>query len=121
MTATYDNTLPTPKDKARNILGDIDAANALRQDEEYNSQISLFGYDQAIVNMARSLAAEYSQQPVSFSGGGISVNWSERVKTWLAIADAYAVNVKQVKNTIKVAIARRAHDHHYVDCEYKRY
>jgi hypothetical protein len=89
MTATFALTLDTAKDRMRAALGDRDVPeNALRQDEEFYAQLAISG-DEAVATavMAEGLAAEYAQSPDSFSeSGGISVRWSERVKTWLALA-----------------------------------
>ena len=105
MPATYDITLPTSKDRARNQLGDIDMSAPLRMDEEILSQIALYGETGGIAKLARSLAAEYAQQPVSINAQGVGVSWSERVKTWLDLAArleaALAADQSQANSTFK--------------------
>lgn len=90
MVATFDNTLPTPKDRMRAAVGDRDVpANALRQDEEYEAVWVQQGGDERLATavVAEGLAAEYAQRVDAFAeSGGISVRWGERVKTWLALA-----------------------------------
>lgn len=90
MTASFSPTLDTAKDRMRDALGDRDVPDgALRQDEEYVARLSLAGSEAlATAQMAIGLASEFAQKPDSYSeSGGISVRWSERIKTWLALAD----------------------------------
>jgi hypothetical protein len=87
MAASYDNTLPAARDRARYQLGDTDMAAALEQDETYDANLALYGESLAIAVMAEALASRYAQRPDSFtSTTGMSVSWRERVKTWLALA-----------------------------------
>jgi hypothetical protein len=115
MAATYDQGLPTAKDRARFAVADLDVPdNALRQDENYYAVLALAGDERlGIALMAESLAAEFAQRVDSFSeSGGISVRWSERVKTWLALAktirDAWAVDVGAGEGATVEAVAIRA-------------
>lgn len=89
MTASFDIALASAKDRIRFAVADTDVPDgALRQDEQYVAVLSLAGSeDLATAQMAESLAAEFAQKPDSYSeSGGISVRWSERVKTWLSLA-----------------------------------
>lgn len=90
MTATYDPTLPTSKDRARSLLGDIDVsdggANALRTDEAIVAVIAANGEQLGTAVLAEGLAAEYAQLPDSLSTGGTSFSWRERVKYWRDLA-----------------------------------
>lgn len=89
MAATFDETLPTAKDRLRRAVGDTAVPDgALRQDEEIFSVLALYP-DEAVAQaaIAEGLAVEFAQKPDSFSeSGGVSVRWGERVKTWLALA-----------------------------------
>lgn len=97
MTATYSPALATPLDRIRFTLGDTDVSvdetsgesNALKPDEEYLAVIALYSNeDEATATMAEALAAQVAQDPSSYSeGGGISLSWNERIRTWLAIAE----------------------------------
>ena len=92
MSATFDVSLGDPVSRVRAAIGDRDVPdNALRSDEEIDATIALSGGDELLATaiLAEGLAAEYAQRVDAYSeSGGISVRWSERVKTWLAIASA---------------------------------
>lgn len=89
MTATFDQTLPTAKDRLRRALGDAATTNALRQDEEYVAVLARLSGNEtaALVEMAAGLAAEFAQRPDSISDEDGALSWRERVKTWLALAE----------------------------------
>jgi hypothetical protein len=89
MAVTYDDTLPTARDRARRAVGDTDVDLALEQDETYDAAITLYGEDLGTAVMAEGLAAKFAQEPDSISDDTGSVRWSERVKTWIAIANRY--------------------------------
>jgi len=86
---TYDSSLPTARDRMRHMLGDTDAANPLRYDESYDAMLTYFENETlATAKMARALASEFAQKFSSVNiQGGPSITYSERVKTWLALAD----------------------------------
>jgi hypothetical protein len=106
LAATYDNTLPTAKDRVRNLLGDVDVSvnsdgspNALRQDEEYLAQVAQFGETQATIKMARSLANEFAQQPTALSVPGLDITWGQRVQAWQKLADSLSAELGVSGNT----------------------
>ena len=86
---SYDPTSTDDLDVARRELGDI-GATELRDDAEYDALIAAYGLNEAIARLAASLAAEYARKPdrVTLSNG-LSVAWSERVQSWLALAARY--------------------------------
>lgn len=87
MSATYSNNLPTAKDRMRQLLGDTNMANALRQDEEYLALLAGYTTEtEATAVMAESLAAQFAQEPGYISTDGVTVQWSDRVKTWLELS-----------------------------------
>jgi hypothetical protein len=86
MAATFDQTLPTPKDRMRHLVGDTDMANPLRQDETYLALLVQYSETGATEQMAIALAAQYGQMPDTFSDDGTAVSWKDRVKTWLELA-----------------------------------
>ncbi len=87
MAATFDQALPTAKDRVRRALGDADITDAIRQDEEYAAQLARTTDErETIAIMAEGLAAEYARKPDSLSDADGSISWRERVKTWLELA-----------------------------------
>lgn len=91
-TFTFDSSLPTARDRIRDLLGDTDATNPLRWDETYDANLVYYGDSEAtvIAKMARSLASQFAQNPSSVSiPGGPSVSWSSRVSTWLDLAKRF--------------------------------
>lgn len=95
MSATYDPTLASALDRVRFAVGDIDVVDtgdgspALKPDEEYLAVLAVEDTEQgAVATMAMALAAQVMQDPDSYSeSGGISLKWSERIKTWLKISE----------------------------------
>ncbi len=90
MTATYDETLPTAKDRMRLQLGDTEVSpeeNALLSDETYTALLVQFVTEpEATARAAESLALRYAQEPDSVSISGDSYSWRDRVKSWLELA-----------------------------------
>lgn len=124
MAATYDNSLPTAKDRIRNQLADIDMAAPLRPDEEYLAAIANAGSVTnaealATLFMAQSLASEYAQLPVTISDDGTTLSWPDRVKTWQAIVSRIQAEIDStrlipgVDKTIKTVRPRRFGDDAY--------
>lgn len=90
MAATFDNALPTAKDRMRRAVGDIDVdAVPLEQDETYLAALAQFGEDLGTAVIAEGLAARYAQRPTSISDDSGSISWGDRVKTWIAVANRY--------------------------------
>lgn len=114
MSASYDNTLPTAIDRMRHSLGDTDMTAPLRQDETYEALLATYSETEATAVMAEALAAEYAQQPVRITDEGTTVDWSDRVKTWLALAArlraALAETASTVGNTLRTVRPRRYDD-----------
>lgn len=121
MAATYDNTLPTAKDRIRHQVADTDMANPLRPDEEYLAALANAGSATnaealATLAMAQSLASEYAQLPTTISDDGTALSWSDRVKTWLALVSRIEGEVAAAKldtsvnNKLKTVRARRRDD-----------
>ena len=93
---TYNPDLVTALDRVRFAVGDTDveADAAIKPDEEYLAVIAAEDTEPgAIATMATALAAQVMQDPDSYSeSGGISLKWSERIKTWLKIAENAAAH-----------------------------
>lgn len=125
MTASYNNNLLTALDRIRFTLGDTNvdpAENALKPDEEYLAVID--GADseaEATALMAEALATQVMQDPDSYSeSGGISVSWSSRIKTWLAIAESYRARANVAASTYGQTVFRRPKRDPDFDPEYRR-
>jgi len=91
-TFTYDSSLPTARDRIRNLIGDTDATNPLRWDESYDAMLAHYGDNEAVVTakMARAIASQFARDPSSVSiPGGPSVSWSSRVSALLDLAKRF--------------------------------
>jgi hypothetical protein len=90
MAATFDTALPTARDRMRYAVGDTDVAAApLEQDETYDAVLALYGESLGTAVIAEALASRFAKEPDSISDDTGSVRWSERVKTWIAVANRY--------------------------------
>lgn len=86
---TYDSSLSTARDRIRLAVGDTDATNPLRWDETIDALLTLHGEATATALIARSLANQYAQEPSNTTlPGGLTVSYSDRVKSWLSLAGA---------------------------------
>lgn len=90
--ATYDAGLSTAKDRLRRLLGDVDPEYPLLDDATYDGAVSQYGEAGAAVFLAESLAAEYAQLPVRTDDNGVALDFSERVRTWQALAATMRAN-----------------------------
>lgn len=109
MVHTFDPSLSTPKDWIRHNVGDIDMTddpetgtpNALREDETYDAMLNGgLTIRQATIQVARSLANEYGQQPSMFNQpSSIGVSWGDRVRAWLATVTSLTAEENAAKAT----------------------
>lgn len=85
---TYDSSLPTPRDRMRNLVGDTNPTKPLRWDETYDQLLEYYGNETvATAKLARALAAEFGRKPSSVSiPGGPSISYSGRVSSLLDLA-----------------------------------
>lgn len=96
MAATYDETLPTAKDRARALLGDtavtpgtttIPDDDALLSDGHIAAVLALLTtFEAAVAWLADELVARFAQDPVRVSLTGLSVDYSARIPAWQALA-----------------------------------
>lgn len=94
MAATYDDTLPTDRDRARSLIGDTDTANALFSDEHIDAVLAYRGSLMAgVVYLAQELVAQYTRNPVRKSASGVSVDYTENLKVWRQLAGDAQANV----------------------------
>lgn len=129
-TATYDPTHLSVLDRVRFAVGDTDVSvdedsgesNALKPDAEYLAAIDRNDIEQgAIAEMARALAAQVMQEPDKYSeAGGISLSWSDRIKTWLALADNADARAAASNVSYGVTNARKPTRGTYTESEYRR-
>lgn len=84
---SFDPTLPTDRDTSRFWLGDW-ATVELLTDAQYDAVLSLYGLENGTAFLADGLAVKYAQEPDRVTlPSGLSVSWSSRVSTWLALAE----------------------------------
>lgn len=91
MATTYNSTTtsPTPKDRARKLLGDtgVDGGVFLLTDEEIDSEIATLGFNEAVAQLAMGLASRFAQYPdKTDTPGGSTVEWRERIQQWKDLA-----------------------------------
>lgn len=88
-TMSYDDELPTDKDKIRALVGDT-GATELVTDAHINAVLAAYdSFNAALAFVANELAATFAQRPGSVTlPNGLSVSWRDRVSTWLALAKA---------------------------------
>lgn len=59
----------------------------LLQDEEIQSNLELFGYNEGVARVADALAVQYAQEPSEYQDeGGVKVKWADRIQTWRSLA-----------------------------------
>lgn len=129
-TATYDPTHESALDRVRFAVGDTDVSvdedtgesSALKPDTEYLAAIARNDTEQgAIAEMARALAAQVMQEPDKYSeAGGISLSWSDRIKTWLALADSADARAAANGASYGVTNARKPTRGELAGVEYRR-
>jgi hypothetical protein len=128
MTATYTGDPSFPLDRMRMTVGDTTVGvdeegneQALRSDEVYLRLLAeLVDWRLAAAEVAEQLAAEYAQQPTSFTRQGtMSVSWAERVRTWLATASRLRSAVA-AEDTSRVSSVAAWRDDGCDDSEYRR-
>jgi hypothetical protein len=86
---SYDDTLPTDKDKARHLLGDVsnDAATELLTDGHISAVLALYTFNPAVAVMATGLAARQAQDPRSITlPSGLSISGIDATTYWLGLA-----------------------------------
>ena len=87
MSFSYDPTIPTDKDAVRLLIGDTVSTDVLLQDEEISFFLTREGsVDSAAAESAESIAAKFSRF-ADQKTGDISVQFSQRAKQYLDLAD----------------------------------
>lgn len=87
---SFDESLTTDLDLARFHIGDTsnDSATELLTDDQIEAVLGLYTpLAIGIAVLADGLAIRFAQKPGSVRlPSGLAVSWSDRVKTWLALA-----------------------------------
>lgn len=96
MAATYDQLLPTTKDRIRALLGDtavtpgttvIPDGDELVTDEHITVVLAEEGsVEAALAFLADELVARFSQEPVKVTLSGLAVDYSARIPAWKDLA-----------------------------------
>lgn len=99
--ATYDAGLGNAVSRLRRLLGDVDTEHALLDDATYEGQVNQYlsagaeprlAEHLAAIFLLDGLAAEYGQLPVRVDERGVTLDYSERVRTWQALAATLRAN-----------------------------
>lgn len=92
MSFSFDETLPTTKDRVRAVIGDTNSAAPLRSDEAIAATLALYAgtaspVTDTVAFLALSLANEYRTRPDRVAlADGSSYSWADRVKGWDQLA-----------------------------------
>lgn len=91
MTWSFDDSLPTAKDRVRVLIGDTDAADQLLSDEAIamylpGGTLAKASDRLAAAECATAIAAKFIRKANSLSEGGGSVNWGDRAKAYRELA-----------------------------------
>jgi uncharacterized iron-regulated membrane protein len=92
MSATFHPELDRALDRVRLLVGDTDSEHPLLDDETYQGVIERYGETEAAAYLATSLASTYGQLPVRVDEQGVTLDYSERVRTWQALAATLRAN-----------------------------
>lgn len=106
MSFSFDDALITALDRVRDAIGDRDATDPLRSDEQIEQMLINAGTtatattidsdaeNAAVAILAGGLYREFARKPSSFSkSGGISISWGNRVAAWKSLAEGVGIGV----------------------------
>ncbi len=107
MSATFDASLPTARDRVRFLLGDVPEgassgtiSDALIQDETIDAMLAQASYTETCRQMAISLLSRYSSEPDRYEeGNGLKLHWQNRLDGWKAV-------LKELKDTAPATVPR---------------
>lgn len=94
MSATYDQTHPTARDRVRANLGDVDvspAENALHSNEHMDALLTAYGEALGQSALAHELWARFAQDPSSIGLTGLSLSFGNLLDVWAALAGPWLV------------------------------
>lgn len=107
MTWTYDETLPTDRDRLRFLVGDIESAEPLLTDEAADVLLGSLEdgptkLEAAAASACRAIAARFARR-VDFGQGDLSVSASQRAARYAALAAEFQSRVDAAAKTSGVA------------------
>jgi hypothetical protein len=90
VSASYDTSRSTDKDKVRALLGDTDVtpeSDALFQDEEITAVLADTGsLSSTVSQLAYELVVRFARKPVNIKAGDVQVDYSSRLPAWRELA-----------------------------------
>lgn len=100
MSATFSQALPSDRDRARLLLGDVPegavsgtVADALLQDETIDAVLGSYPFNEAVRQLAVSLVSRFGAEPDRYEeGNGLRLEWRNRLDAWKAL-------IKELKDT----------------------
>lgn len=119
MTCTFDESLPSPKDRIRLLLGDT-GDPCLRSDETINALVAAVGEAAATAELAAGLAIYYAQQPDAMSADGATISYRARVEAMRALAKTSAEAAAAASGRGGTTSARAMRDDDCLGAEYRR-
>jgi len=94
MAYTYSATRGSDLDRARELIGgakvveatDADPGEALRSDADIEAVLAREGFQRGVAWLGAMLYAEFAQQPMRITASGKTIDYSDRLKAWDALA-----------------------------------
>lgn len=111
MSASYDPTHPTARDRVRANLGDTEvepAEDAHHSNEHMDALLLAHGEALGQAALAHELHARYAQSPVKVSLTGLSVDLSSFVAVWAVLAKPWVAHL--ARQAASAATAVTAYD-----------
>lgn len=106
---TFDPALPTLRDHIRLALGDTDVTAGLVADATIDTKLGLFGYSEALAQLAEGLISSFGQRPSKYGeSGGVTIEWAGRIDAWKELVKAARSGQVVVPTTTRVARAGMA-------------
>lgn len=108
---SYDDSLPTVRDRIRALVDDRDVENERFPDATYDTTIAAHtNWKLAAAEMAHMVATAISNDPSSYTDAGVmSVGWSNRVQTLRDLIADYRADAadEATESTVAVATSRQ--------------
>ena len=89
MSSTYDPVRGSDLDRARELLGITDVSTpdtAVRTDQAITAILAREGFARGVAWIAQMLYTEFAQQPTRLSDSGQTIDFSDRLAGWGALA-----------------------------------
>ena len=86
MAFTYDDTLPSDRDRARLRLSDNTSSTAILSDAEIDAVLSREGYQEGCAQLAEVKAAKYSERASDYHEADVIKIWQDRAKNFFELA-----------------------------------